>query len=74
MKILAHGFYTAAQYSNPGSRRRESEALPLSHYALQIVHVCNLKRRLCGLSDETSTVELLKFLSGSTSSSVTWVQ
>ena len=28
---LAQGFNTAAQESNPGSRNRESEALPLSH-------------------------------------------
>ena len=31
---LAQGFNTAAQDSNPGSRSRESEALPLSHCAL----------------------------------------
>ena len=31
---LAQGFNTAAQDSNPGSRSRESEALPVSHYAL----------------------------------------
>ena len=35
MKKLAQGFNTAAQYSNPGSRSRESEGLPLSHYDLQ---------------------------------------
>ena len=35
MKNLAQGFYTAAQDSNPGSRSRESKALPLSHCALQ---------------------------------------
>ena len=34
MKKLAQGFNTAAQDSNPGSRSRESEALPLSHCAL----------------------------------------
>ena len=34
MKKLARGFNTAAQDSNPGSRSRESEALPLSHGAL----------------------------------------
>ena len=32
---LAQGFNTAAQRSNPGSRSRESEALPLNHCALQ---------------------------------------
>ena len=32
-KELAHGFNTAAQDSNPGSRSRESEALSLSHCA-----------------------------------------
>ena len=31
MKTLAQGFNTAAQDSNPGSRSRVSEALPLSH-------------------------------------------
>ena len=31
MKKLAQGFNAAAQDSNPGSRSRESEALPLSH-------------------------------------------
>ena len=31
---LAQGFNTAAQDSNPGSRSRESGALPLSHCAL----------------------------------------
>ena len=35
MKILAQGFSTTAQDSNPGSRNRESKALPLSHCALQ---------------------------------------
>ena len=35
MKKLAEGFNTAAQDSNPGSLSRESEALPLSHCALQ---------------------------------------
>ena len=34
VKIIAQSFKTAAQYSNPGSRSRESEALPLSHCAL----------------------------------------
>ena len=37
VKKLAQGFNTAAQDSNPGSRSRESEALPLSHCALQKV-------------------------------------
>ena len=36
MKNIDQGFNTAAQDSNPGSRSRESEALPLSHYALPI--------------------------------------
>ena len=36
MKKLAQGFNTAAQDLNPGSRSRESEALPLSHCALQM--------------------------------------
>ena len=36
VKKLAQGFNTAAQDSNPGSLRRESEALPLSHCAIQI--------------------------------------
>ena len=31
MKKLAHGFNTAAQDSNAGSRSRKSKALPLSH-------------------------------------------
>ena len=35
VKKLAQGFNTAAQDPNPGSRSRESEALPLSHSALQ---------------------------------------
>ena len=33
VKKLAQGFNTATQDSNPGSRSRESEALPLSHCA-----------------------------------------
>ena len=37
MKKLAQGFNTAAQDSNPGSRSRESEALPLSYCAVQVV-------------------------------------
>ena len=37
VKKLAHGFNTAAQDSNPGSRSRESKALPLSHCALRCV-------------------------------------
>ena len=36
VKKLAQGFNTAAQDSNPGSRSRESEALPLSHCALLV--------------------------------------
>ena len=39
MKTLAHGFNTAAQDSNPGSRSRESEALPLSHCALHYIYI-----------------------------------
>ena len=35
VKKLAQGFNTAAHGSNPGSLSRESEALPLSHCALQ---------------------------------------
>ena len=35
VKQLAQGFNTAEQDSNPGSRSRESESLPLSHCALQ---------------------------------------
>ena len=38
---LAQGFTTAAQDSNPGSRSRESEALPLSHCALHGLCDCN---------------------------------
>ena len=34
VKKLSQGFITAAQDSNPDSRSRESEALPLSHWAL----------------------------------------
>ena len=34
LKKVAQGCNTAAQDSNPGSRSRESEALPLSHCAL----------------------------------------
>ena len=34
VNTFAQGFNTAAQDSNPGSRSRESEALPLSHCAL----------------------------------------
>ena len=36
---LAQGFNTLAQNSNPGSRSRESKALPLSHCTLPIVSV-----------------------------------
>ena len=36
MEKLAQGFNTAAQDSIPGSLSRESEALPLSHCALQL--------------------------------------
>ena len=39
VKKLAQGFNTAAQDSNPGSRSRESEALPLSHCALHMVYM-----------------------------------
>ena len=34
VKKLAQGYNTTVQDSNPGSRSRESEALPLSHCAL----------------------------------------
>ena len=40
MKKLAQGFNTAVQASNPGSRSRESEALPLSHCAHVNINVC----------------------------------
>ena len=40
---LAQGFNTAAQDSNPGSRSRESEALPRSHCALQMVMTSQVK-------------------------------
>ena len=45
MKKLAQGqgFDTTAQDSNPGSRSREANALPLSHYALQEVYIQELK-------------------------------
>ena len=36
VKKLAEGLNTAAQDSNPGSRSRESKALPLSHCALHV--------------------------------------
>ena len=36
VETLFQGFDTAAQDSNPGSRSQESEALPLSHCALQM--------------------------------------
>ena len=36
MKKLAQDFNTAAQDSNPDSRNRESEALPLSRCALDV--------------------------------------
>ena len=39
VKKLAQGFNIAAQDSNPGSRSRESEALPLSQGALQSDYV-----------------------------------
>ena len=35
VKKLAHGFNTAEQDSNRGSRSRDSEALPLSYCALR---------------------------------------
>ena len=37
MKKLAQDFNTTAQDSNPGSHSRESEALPLSNCALNIL-------------------------------------
>ena len=43
MKKLAQGFNTAAQDSNPGSRSQESEALPLSHGALQVEVSSNIQ-------------------------------
>ena len=42
VKKRAQGFNTAAQDSNPGSRSRESEALPLSHRALQMCRPCGV--------------------------------
>ena len=38
VKKLAQGFNATAQDSNPGSRSRESEILPLSHCVLHISH------------------------------------
>ena len=46
VKKFAQGFNTAAQDSNPGSRSRKSEALPLSH--------CTLQGRLWWIRDEDS--------------------
>ena len=36
---IAQGFNITAQESNPGPLRGESETLPLSHYALQIIYI-----------------------------------
>ena len=47
VKKLVQGFNTAAQDSNPGSRSRESEALPLSHCALlQMVYGSMMHRTI----------------------------
>ncbi|KAK2184487.1 hypothetical protein NP493_265g03055 [Ridgeia piscesae] len=46
VKKHAQGFNTAAPDSNPGSRSRESEALPLSHCTLCPTHIheiCNMR-------------------------------
>ena len=43
VKKLAQGFNTTAQDSNPSSRNRESEALPLSHCALRIESIDEYK-------------------------------
>ena len=45
MKTLAQGFNTAAQDSNPGSRSRESEALPLSNCALILAFVPGMSNK-----------------------------
>ena len=43
VKQIAQSVNTAAQDSNPGSRSRESEALPLSHCALQSKLYTNIR-------------------------------
>ena len=46
VKKLAQGFNTAAQDSNPGSRSRVSEALPLNHGALRTLCTSFLSLKL----------------------------
>ena len=52
LKKLAQGFNTVVQVSNPGSRSRESDVLPLSHCALQISHhIRYVMRSLAAVGD-----------------------
>ena len=44
VKKLAQGINTTAQDSNPGSRGRESEALPLSHLLFELAKQLPLYR------------------------------
>ena len=57
VKKLAQGFNTAAQDSNPGSHSRESEALLLSHGALQSTYLESLKYRIIQVSTLTYTCD-----------------
>ena len=57
IKKLAQSFNTAAQNSNPGSRSRESEALLLSHGALQSTYLESLKYRIIQVSPLTYTCD-----------------
>ena len=59
MTKLAQGFSTAAQDSNPGSHSRESEALPLSHCALQFYYVQTFQIRVCEVRFVSGTKNLI---------------
>ena len=57
VKKLTQGFNAAAQLSNWGPLSRESEALPLSHCALEHLHIPLFDVRFAVITD-TDTVDL----------------
>ena len=61
VKNLAQGCNTAAQDSNPDSRNRESEALPLCHCALQMYATSSYCTRLLCKQTSSDTVRTVAY-------------
>ena len=66
VKKRAQGFNTAAQDSNPGSRSRESEALPLSHCALPAIPLSHCAQSAALFTGKPLAVSVICFVADAT--------